>query len=157
MSLIYRKPLTNSKDINLPLGGIAAVCIVMFLDLPAKGKGTGFLDLLKSLDIPGTIIFIPTVVCLLLALQWGGTKYPWSSGRIIALLVLFAVFTVIFAVIQVFQGEKATIPLRLIKDRNVWGSMWFGFCLGASFFTFVYYVSLIITFSDRRVHARTMD
>jgi hypothetical protein len=27
-------------------------------------------------------------VCLLLALQWGGTTYPWSSGQVVAPLVV---------------------------------------------------------------------
>ena len=36
------------------------------------------------------------MVCLILALQWGGSTYAWSAPRMIGLLVTFAVTFVIF-------------------------------------------------------------
>jgi len=39
---------------------------------------------LAQLDFFGTAAFVPGIVCLLLALQWGGFDYPWRSARIIA-------------------------------------------------------------------------
>jgi hypothetical protein len=48
----------------------------------------------------GTLIFIPAIVSLLLALQWGGSKYEWKNGRIIALFVIFGVFISAFVAIQ---------------------------------------------------------
>jgi hypothetical protein len=81
-------------------------------------------------------------VCLLLALQWGGTKYPWSDARIIALFVVFGLLIIAFMVIQVLSGERATVPLRIMKNRNIWGCCLFGFSLGAAFFVLVFYLAV---------------
>lgn len=95
---------------------------------------------LQSLDLIGTAIFLPTVVCLLLALQWGGQKYPWSNARIIVLFVLFGVGLCIWLYVQHARQELATVPPRIIKNRNVWGALAYNTCLGGAFFVSVYYV-----------------
>lgn len=87
------------------------------------------------------MIFIPAIVCLLLALQWGGSKYPWGSGRIIALLVLFAVLMSIFIRIQIWKQDQGTVPPRILKQRTIMTGSWFALCLGSSFFILVYFVS----------------
>lgn len=59
-------------------------------------------------DPIGTLLFIPAIVCLLLALQWGGTTYAWDSGRIIALFVVFGVCILVFIFVQWYLGDDAT-------------------------------------------------
>ena len=61
-----------------------------------------------SLDPIGTLTFVPSIVCLLIALQWGGTTYAWSDGRIIALLTVFCILLVGFVISQLWLGEIAT-------------------------------------------------
>lgn len=127
--------------INLPVGGATFLFIILFFKTPKSIKTkTTLKNTLSQLDLLGNLFFLPGVICVLLALQWGGTKYPWGNGRIIALFVLFGVLMIIFAGLQKYQGEKATVPLRLIKNRNVWGAAFFSFALGSSFFSTVYYV-----------------
>jgi len=117
--------------------------ITLFFKSPKREKeaAIGFLARLQQFDIPGTIVFIPAVVCLLLALQWGGTTYPWSNGRIIALFILFGVLIIAFIGIQVWKGDNATVPPRIMVRSVVAGS-WFGICLGGAFFTLVYYLPI---------------
>lgn len=40
-----------------------------------KNLGATWREKLDQFDIFGTLIFLPMIVCLLLALQWGGSKY----------------------------------------------------------------------------------
>lgn len=120
---------------------MAILFILLFLRLPPNHNDQGFTALLKAIDIPGTIAFIPAVISLLLVLQWGGTKYTWSSSRIIALLVVFGVLILIFLIIQILSGDKATVPPRVFKNRNIWGSCLFGFSLGAAFFVLIFYLA----------------
>lgn len=96
--------------VNLPIGGITAVGILVLLKLPprAMAQKRSRIQTMKSLDPLGTMVFVPSIVCLLLALQWGGLKYSWSNGRIIALFVLFVIGVVIFIGLQIAQGENAT-------------------------------------------------
>ena len=70
-------------------------------------------------DPIGTILFVPAIVCLLLALQWGGTTYDWSSGRIIALIVVFATCLVLFCMVQWWIGDRATCKLKLALKLDV--------------------------------------
>ena len=81
----------------------------------------------------GTAIFIPAIICLLLALQWGGADYPWNSAKIIGLFVGFGLMIAIFIGIQFWQGDNGTLPPRLFKNRNVLFSMLFAFFFGAGF------------------------
>ncbi|PYI30110.1 MFS toxin efflux pump [Aspergillus indologenus CBS 114.80] len=129
--------------INLPIGGLTILFILMFFKAPRSVKSTyGFRDQVAQLDLPGTFFFLPGVICMLLALQWGGTIYTWNNGRIIALFILSGLLILCFIGTQIWGKDKATIPPRLIKNRNVWGGAFFTFCMGGSFFTFVYYLPI---------------
>lgn len=128
--------------INLPIGLVTTLFILLFFKCPKPVKGgLGFMDQISELDLLGSAFFLPSVICGLLALQWGGIKYQWSDTRIIVLFACCAVLAVLFIIIQWWRGDKATVPPRLIKNRNMWGSAWFAFCLSASFFICCYYVS----------------
>lgn len=93
------------------------------------------------MDPLGIAAFIPAIISLLLTLQWGGTKYDWTNSRIIALFILFAVFGTLWCAIQLWKQDEATVPPRLLKDRNVLGAVIHAMFLGGSFFVFGYYVS----------------
>jgi MFS family permease len=125
--------------INLPIGAITIVLIGVFFKSPKRKSqvGTTWQQKLESMDPIGTAVFIPAIVCVLLALQWGGTKYAWSNPRIIALFVLFGILALVFAAIQVWKGDNATIPPRIIKQRTMAAAAWFALCLGAAFFIFM--------------------
>lgn len=130
--------------INLPIGAVTFAVIVLFFKSPARKneKSSGMQARVKQLDPFGTIVFIPSIVCLLLALQWGGSKYPWKDGRIIALFVIFGILISIFVTIQFWQQENATVPPRILKNRSMAGAVWFSFCIGGSFFVLVYYLPI---------------
>jgi len=66
--------------INLPIGGTAMAVIALCLRLPDR-DATKFpwVKKLQQLDILGTSILVPGVICLLLALQWGGQAYTVSD------------------------------------------------------------------------------
>lgn len=97
---------------------------------------------IARLDIYGTVIFVPCIVCLLLALQWGGQTYAWSDGRIIALLTLFGVLLIVFVLIQFWQKESATVPLRIAKQRTIAAGAFYSFTIGSTFMMVIYYLSV---------------
>jgi fatty acid desaturase len=87
---------------------------------------------LQHMDPIGCSVFIAAVCCLLLALQWGGQTKPWRSPTIIGLLVGGAALFCLFGIIQWKLGEKATIPLRILRYRSIYTSAGVLFFLGAS-------------------------
>ncbi|TVY93799.1 Efflux pump [Lachnellula willkommii] len=114
--------------INLPFGAVTAVGVLFFLKLegkvPASEESWG--SILKKLDPLGNLLFIPSIICLLLALQMGGLTYAWSNGRIIALLVVFGLALLGFIVLQAFIGDNAMLPARIATQRiTYYVPIWF--------------------------------
>lgn len=105
-------------------------------------SGTGFTQKFRQLDPLGTLFFLPGIVCLLLALQWGGTTYSWSNARIIALLVLFGVLMLAFAAVQAWKKETALLPLRILKQRSISSGTFYSACVGGSMLLLVYYLPI---------------
>lgn len=130
--------------INLPFGAVTALFIIFFFKAPGKRQKTAttLREQILMLDLEGTFFFIPGIVCLLLALQWGGTKYPWNNGRIIALFIISGVLMICFLGIQYWKQDRATVPPRVFKTRTVWSCCFFAVCLGGAFFLFVFYIPI---------------
>jgi MFS family permease len=131
--------------INLPVGAFTILVIIFILHLPNQtldAQASGWMAKLKQLDPIGNLVFFPGVVCLILALQWGGTQYSWSNVRIIVLLVLFAVLCVVFIGVQIWKKENAAVPPRLLKQRSIAASVWFGFFNGANLMVMMYYLPI---------------
>ncbi|CAK7205357.1 hypothetical protein SEUCBS139899_008127 [Sporothrix eucalyptigena] len=127
--------------INLPFGGIAMAVIFFLLDVPSRETTKLPLqDKLKQLDALGTVVLIPGVVSLLLALQWGGQTYHWNDRRIIALLVLASMLLSAFIVLQIIHADTATIPPRIFKHRSVVAGVWSTVCVGCSQYIYVYFL-----------------
>ncbi len=107
--------------------------LLVLLKLPKttqRSKSMTWYDIFSNLDPIGTTIFVPCVICLLLALQWGGTTYAWSNYRIIVCLVFFATMLLTFVAVQWFLENKATIPVRIPMQRSIAFGSVFIFCLG---------------------------
>jgi hypothetical protein len=61
--------------VNLPIGAVAILIIVFILKpTPPQNKGLTIMQQLQKLDLLGELCLFPCIICLLLALQWGGTK-----------------------------------------------------------------------------------
>jgi hypothetical protein len=120
--------------------------LIFILHLPPNLNQAAPLTLRQQflkLDPLGTSVFLPGCICLLLALQWGGSKYAWSSPRIIVLLVLSVVLLATFVLLQVVQREAvATVPPRLLKQRSVAAAFSYVICSGAAMLVLVYYLPL---------------
>nr|GAT55040.1 major facilitator superfamily transporter [Mycena chlorophos] len=132
--------------INLPIGGVTLFVITFFFTAPAIAsqdkEKLPFRSRVMKFDPIGTIIFVPAIVCLLLALQWGGSTYAWGNGRIIALFVLFGVLITAFIAVQIWRQEDATVPPRIMKQRSILFGSIFSMSLGSSFFILVYYLPI---------------
>jgi MFS family permease len=137
-------PLTD--QCSLPIGAFSVAVVVLVLHIPRDPNDSkvSYLDRMKELDLIGASILIPAIICLLLAVQWGGNTYPWNNSRIIGLFVGAGLLLILFVYTQIRLGEKATIPPRILKQRTVAAACAFVFFFGAGVFVLMYYLPLYL-------------
>lgn len=128
--------------INLPLGGVTMAILALTLKVRNDSTKAPLKEQIHQLDPLGTLFILPAVICLLLALQWGGTTYSWSNARIVVLLVLFGVLSIVFVYIQHWRQELATIPPRLMKHRAIVAGTCYSFFSGAEMMALVYFLPI---------------
>ncbi|GJC88451.1 aspyridones efflux protein [Colletotrichum liriopes] len=119
--------------INLPGGAITLLAMFFFFKVPSREDGLrSTMQRIRSLDIVGSVLFVPGIFMLILALQWGGNAHAWKSATIIGLLVGSVAILGLFAVWESRLGDSAIIPGVLVARRTVLLSVIFSFChLGA--------------------------
>ena len=128
--LIQRFGWRACFGINICLYGFCTALAVYGIPSGAKlsKEGLSLKQKLKELDLAGGLIFAPALTSLLLALAWGGTTYDWNDPRMITLFVLTAALFVIFAGLQWYLGEQASIPPRILKQRSILAGTFFSAC-----------------------------
>lgn len=123
MNIIRRRVqlIASSFYINLPVGGASLAIILIFFKTPnaAKPQAATVQEKLLNVDLIGTFTIIAALVCVLLDMQWGGTTKSWSSPDVIGTLVGFMLLTVVFVVNEIWQGERALMIPRILKQRTV--------------------------------------
>jgi hypothetical protein len=104
--------------------------------------GFSFKEKVNRLDPIGTVIFVPCIVCIILALQWGGVVYPWDSARIIALLVVFGLLLLTWLAVQAWKKENATVPPRIFFRRSIAAGFTYAMLVSGSLLVLVYYMPI---------------
>ncbi|KAF4453561.1 putative aflatoxin efflux pump AFLT [Fusarium austroafricanum] len=127
--------------INLPLGGLVLAFVLLFLHIPRQStEKSSLMYKIQQFNVLGLVALIPGVICLCLALQWGGFTYSWNNGRIIALLVIAFTLLIAFVLIQIWKPEQATVPPRIFTQRSICGGFWVSFCVGAHQTLMIYFL-----------------
>ncbi|KAH7198114.1 major facilitator superfamily domain-containing protein [Fusarium flagelliforme] len=128
---------------NLPVGAVASIFLFFFHTMSKKKQeSVPALEHITRLDPLGTFFFVPSMVCLILALQWGGSTYAWSSWRLIVLFVIFGLTLIAFAIVQVKMPKTATIPVKVITQRTMLACAWISLLVGGGMIVVVYYLPL---------------
>lgn len=128
--------------INLPFGGVALATVFFFFSNPPR-RYTDMTtkEKLKQIDFLGAIFLICAIVCLLLALQWGGSTYPWHDSRVSGCLLGFALIISAFIGVQIRLKDRATMPPRvLIGNRTVGACALFSAFLAMGLYSHIYYL-----------------
>ncbi|ESW91121.1 MFS transporter [Mesorhizobium sp. M0644] len=98
--------------INIPLGLLAMAIINNPLKkLPIAAKH-------HRIDGLGALLLVAATSLLLLALNWGGSEYPWLSPEILGLLACSAVFWSAFA-LRLMRAAEPLISLEVLGNPIV--------------------------------------
>ncbi|OIW24129.1 efflux pump antibiotic resistance protein, partial [Coniochaeta ligniaria NRRL 30616] len=128
--------------INLPIGGLSAILVLIFYRTPvwAKPVEASWPEKLLQMDPVGTSLAMAAIIAYIMAMQYGGQTNPWTSAKVIGLLVGFVLITATFAAWEMYAAERAMMPPRLMKQRVVWFNATWAFLLVGAYFTTVYYL-----------------
>lgn len=130
--------------INVPLGVVTAAVVVVYVRTPIDPAYAAW-SLRRRVayaKLPEILLLVAALICLVLALQWGGSTYPWNSGAIVALLVVFAVLALVFVGMQAFFPALRTVPTSIINNRDIWFGALFAACTSAAMFVAVTYLPI---------------
>ena len=98
--------------INIPLGLLAMAIINNPLKkLPIAARR-------HSVDALGALLLIVATALLLLALNWGGSAYPWMSVEVLGLVAASAVFWAAFA-FRLMHATEPLVSLEVLGDPVV--------------------------------------
>ncbi|EMD91349.1 hypothetical protein COCHEDRAFT_1135779, partial [Bipolaris maydis C5] len=148
----------------LPIG-VAVLAMVLIALLMRKelvqGRATTqsptsqhktYMSGLAIIDWPGLITFILGVGCIILATQWGGTQYAWSSPAVILPLAIGTIFCILFftheyllapnrAMSRFFPRQIPMIPSTLFRKKDTTLLMMINFSAGISMVCAFYFIS----------------
>lgn len=110
--------------INLPIGATSAAIILLSFKSPKSSRHEAshnftVLEKIKQIDLIGTLLIMSAIICLLLALQWGGVSKSWKSSDVIGTLVGFGVIAIVFVTYEVWQGERGMLMPHILRRREV--------------------------------------
>ncbi|KAI9731552.1 MAG: hypothetical protein M1834_004672 [Cirrosporium novae-zelandiae] len=97
---------------------------------------------LAKVDLLGFSVFLPSIICLLLVLQWGGSEYGWTNARIIVLFILFGLLLAGFVAIQIWKQDGGVLPPRIVTQRSIAFGIFFSLCCSGASFILDYYLPI---------------
>lgn len=108
--------------IFLAMMGVAIILQILFYRPPTfkqlHGNDRTPMDELKRIDWVGAFLLTSGLTLFLLGVSWGGEPLPWSSSKILGLLITGGiVLFVIFPIWEIYsKTPNALIPMQFFKD-----------------------------------------
>src|SRR5262249_26330131 len=106
--------------INLPLGAAALVMTDRVLRRLLRN------DRPHRLDFLGAGLMVGAADALLLAINWGGSNYAWTSPQLLSLIGGSLVLWIAFA-LRLMRAPEPFIPLAMLEEPVVFGVVVAGF------------------------------
>jgi len=122
--------------VNLPLGAVSLS--VLILGMPYVRPVTR-----PRPDYRGIILLMATVVPMLLAFSWAGSRYDWASAQILGLLAWAATGLVVFTYAEL-RSEEPLLPMSLFRNSIFTASALVAILTGVAFMGAVFYIPLFV-------------
>lgn len=110
-----------------------------------------FKNRLKDYDFLGAILFIGLVMSIVMAINFGGALYAWSSGSEIALFVVAGTLLIAFIVQQRFSWlttpAERLFPVKMLRFREANLLFICASCCNTAGFIGIFYIPVYFQFT----------
>lgn len=129
--------------INLPVGGWTFLLVLFAFRTPsfAAPPRVPWKEALLQLDPAGVVLLTGTLLCFLLALEWGVSR-SWDHPDVIGCLVGFLLLAGLFLANEIYQDDRAMVPRGFFLQKALSISLAFIFLAAGAFFTLLYYIPI---------------
>lgn len=121
-------------SINLPCGGVSLILasiLLPYFSSSERNIRSSRISSIAQLDWIGLILFTGFTVALLLALQLGGGRVPWTNFRLILALALFSILASAIGFWHFARKRETLLPSHVLKVKGVAFAATFGYCAGS--------------------------
>ncbi|TFK91558.1 iron permease [Polyporus arcularius HHB13444] len=124
--------------LNLPFCGASLLLTMMFLKVRKPTSTVS--EKVAEMDFLGIGILVGSTVSFLLAMTWGGLRFPWSSYHVLAPLVVGAIGIMAFFAIEAFWLKRPTLPRFVFSSRTTLSGYLGTFFHGIASIAVIYYI-----------------
>jgi EmrB/QacA subfamily drug resistance transporter len=127
--------------INLPFGLIAlAMTSSVLRRIPLHQRK-------HALDLPGAFFMMSAAIALLLALTWGGVRFPWLSWQVLGLFLCSALLWAAFSW-RLVTASEPFLPLSvlanpIVRTATLAGACTMGVLVGLTIFVPLYFETVL--------------
>lgn len=136
--------------LNLVIGGVFAPVYLLLLPSFVPQPNASVSTRLRGFDVLGSILQAALLVCGIMAINFGGTLYAWSSSRIITLFVVAAALLLVFVVQQklvvLTSLSNRLFPLQFLRMKEPMLLAVLMAANNAATFVLMYYLPLYFQF-----------
>lgn len=140
----------NDVFSNLVVGAVCAPIYIFLLPALNPLPGKTVKERLRGFDFLGNLFVIGLIVCIVMAITFGGLEYAWNSGQVIALFVLAFVLLWVFLLQQHFalltNTTNRIFPMHFLKSATMVVLFLEVACCATCVFVPVYFLPLYFQF-----------
>jgi EmrB/QacA subfamily drug resistance transporter len=122
--------------LNLPIGLVALFMVIARMPKLSHARG-------GQVDYLGAALIVTACVPLLLALTFGGQKYPWLSPEVLGLFAIFVIATGLLIVVE-RRVDEPMLHLELFRNKVFTWANIAGFFSSMSFLSVVAFLPLFM-------------
>lgn len=131
--------------VNLPVGALALLVLIIWLPSTLTARSTPYRGwaAVRRIDVAGALTAATATVCLLLALTWGGSTYPWGSAQVIGLLCAAGILYLAFIIVE-RQVSEPLLPPDLFRNQVFVASGLLALAGGMIVYAMIFYLPLFM-------------
>lgn len=143
--------MRTATNIHSVIGGVFAPVYLFLLPPFDPSPSTSLAARAKNFDLLGAVLSIASILCLVMAINFGNALYAWDSAPIIVLFVLAGVLLILFIIQQKLAlfttKSERMFPAHLLRSKEACLLFVAAAGCNAGGFLPIYYIPIYFQFS----------